>query len=313
MRKNNQKYVIGVDGGATKTVAALAGLDGKILKTGKTGSSSAINIGIKAAAQNVAGAISKILPKKRSQIYSVFIGLPGIQERPELASKLQREIFNDRKVSIIFREKFKIASDQIVAFRAGTDKKDGIVLIAGTGCVAHGWKEQKEYKSSGWGWLADEGSAFWVGQRVFQAVLKDLDARGPKTLLTDSVFLKLRINKKNQKLFRNKIYSGDFINKASSLSLVCDIAAKKGDKAAKNILIEAGEELALSTNTVIKKLNFKNEKFPLVLIGSMFNSKILLNTTKKEVKKFAPKVEFIRPKSKPVIGAVKLAMEELSR
>lgn len=33
----------------------------------------------------------------------------------------------------------------------------------------------------------------------------------------------------------------------------------------KNILIEVGKELALSTNTVIRKLNFQKVKFPLVL------------------------------------------------
>lgn len=307
-----QKYfVIGVDGGATKTVAALADLNGKILKIGKAGSSNARNIGVESAAQNIVVAIKKILPKNKIKISSVFIGLPGIQESPERAPKFQREIFNDKKISLIFREKFKIASDQIVAFQSGTDEKNGIVLIAGTGCAAYGWKKKKEHKSGGWGWLTDEGSAFWAGQKIFQAVLKDLDGRGHKTLLTDFVFSKLRTKKQNQKLFRNKIYSRDFVNNVSSLSLVCDLASGKKDKVAENILVEAGKELALSAKTVIKKLDFQNEKFPLVLVGSMFKSKIILATVEKEIKKFAPKTEFIRPKTEPVMGAVKLAIEQL--
>lgn len=309
-----QKYfVIGVDGGATKTVAALADLSGKILKIGKTGSSSARNIGVEAAAQSVAGAVKKVLPKKKSKIRSVFIGLPGVEERPELVPKIQREFFGDKKLPLIFKGKIRIASDQIVAFRAGSDEKDGVILIAGTGSVVHGWKKNREHKSSGWGWLTDEGSAFWTGQKIFRAVLKDLDGRGPKTLLTDFVFPKIRTKKQNQKLFRNKIYSRDFVNNVSSLSLICDLAARKKDKVAKNILVGAGKELALSANTVIKTLNFKNERFPLVLVGSMFNSKIILGIVEKEIKKIVPKAVFIRPKAEPVIGAVKLALEELNK
>jgi len=43
----------------------------------------------------------------------------------------------------------------------------------------------------------------------------------------------------------------------------------------------------------------------------LFKSKIVLNTVKREIKKFAPKVQFIQPNDAPVIGAVKLAIENL--
>lgn len=309
MLKANQVYVVGVDGGGTKTVAALADLNGKILKTRKTGPASARNIGLKNAAKNVIEAIVKILPGKKIKISSVFIGLPGIQERPELAPKIRKELLKDRRIYRVFKGKFKIASDQIVAFRTGTDKKDGVVLIAGTGCVAHGWRKGKEVKASGWGWLADEGSAFWTGQRGYQEILKELDGRGPQTLITKLVFRKWR--PKRRKDLREKIYSGDFVRQIASMSGVIDLAAEKGDSKAFSIMKAASEELALSAATVIKQLRFRNEEFILVLIGRMFKSRNVLNNLKKIIKKFAPKVEFIRPKKEPVIGAVKLAIEAL--
>jgi len=74
---------------------------------------------------------------------------------------------------------------------------------------------------------------------------------------------------------------------------------------------EAGKELANSAKTVIKKLNFKKEIFPIVLVGGMFGSKVVLETVKNEIKKFAPKAKFIQPKVDPVIGAIKLAIENL--
>ena len=73
------------------------------------------------------------------------------------------------------------------------------------------------------------------------------------------------------------------------------------------------QPLTLAVKTVIKKLNFQKEKFPLILVGSMFKSKIVLDTVKKEVRKIAPKTEFIRPKKEPAIGAIKLAIEQIKQ
>lgn len=311
MKDKENKYVIGIDGGGTKTVAALADLQGMILKIGKAGSASVWNIGIKAAVKNITEAIKKILSEKEIKISSVVVGLTLIQENPELSSKIQKEIFKDRRIHRILKGKIKIVSDQIVGFRAGTDKKDGIVLIAGTGCVVHGWKKGKEAIASGWGWLADEGSSFWIGQKVYQTILKYLDGRGPKNLLKKFVFQKFRI-KEDVNLLNKLIYFEEPNKVLAPLSIICDKAAKKGDRIAQNIMREAGKELALSANTVIKKLNFQKIKFPVVLVGSMFNSKIILKTVKKEIKRFAPKAEFILPKDEPVVGAIKMALNNLN-
>lgn len=323
MVAKNNNYVIGVDGGGTKTVVALANLERRILKMGKSGPASPRNVGIKKAIENIIAAVNSLLPKnKKIKIASIFIGLPAVEE--EFKSKIKeikKAILRDNKISKRLIGQLTIDSDQLVAYRSGTDQKEGIVLIAGTGCVVHGWKGKKEYKVSGWGWLADEGSAFWIGQKVFQAILKDLDGRGTKTLLTDLVFRRfkikphskfgLRARKGKVNLLNQKIYSQNFIEALSSLSLICDLAARKGDKVAKNILIEAGKELSLSVRAVIKELNFFKKKFPLVLVGSVLKSKIILDKAKKEIKKIAPKIQFIIPKEKPVVGAVKLAIEAL--
>jgi len=62
--------------------------------------------------------------------------------------------------------------------------------------------------------------------------------------------------------------------------------------------------------SVIKKLNFKKEKFPVVFVGGMFKSKIFRERVEEEIKKVAKKAKFILLKKKPVIGAIKLAIEK---
>jgi tRNA threonylcarbamoyl adenosine modification protein (Sua5/YciO/YrdC/YwlC family) len=314
MREN--LYVIGVDGGGTKTVAALADLKGKILKLGKSGSSSPRNVGIKESMANVAQAIEEVLAGiKGKKILSTFLGLPTMEEEFKFKkSVIRKELLKHKEISPIFKGKLVIGSDQLAGFRSGTDEKDGVVLIAGTGCVSHGWRKNKEVKVDGWGYLTEMGSAFWVGQKGLQAIWKEMDGRGQKTLITKLVFEKLKI--KNWENLIKKIYSKNPIEIIPSFSILVDEASKRGDKVAKNILIGAAKELALSVQTVIKKLTppflWQRAGFPLVLVGSLFKSKIILNEVKKELKKFAPKVQFILPKSEPVIGAIKLAIEEMN-
>lgn len=318
MIKENQKtcpelaerYIISVDGGGTKTRAALTDFKGRVLKMAKTGSSNLRNVGIKKAIFNISKAILKVINGvKKKDVLLICIALAAVEEEFKFRKEeIKREILKNQKISKVFQGEIKIVSDQLTAFKSGTDEKEGIVLISGTGCVARGWRKGKDEKVSGWGYLNDEGSGFWVGQKGYQAIFKDLDNRGPKTKITKLVFQNWKI--KNKEELMKKVYSRDFVRQVSLISKIVDTAAEKGDRIAKLILKEAGEELGKTTNTVIKKLNFQKQKFPLVLVGKIFNSKIVLETVKKEIKKVAPKAEFILPKVEPVIGAVKLAIEQ---
>lgn len=323
MTKVNQKYVIGVDGGGAKTMAVLANLRGKILAQAKTDSSHPRNIGIKKAIENLARAIEKVLVKIKGnkKILSTFLGLPTMEEELKFKKEvIKRELLKHKKILPIFKGKLIIESDQLAGFRSGTDEKDGVVLIAGSGCAAHGWRKNQEVKVCGWGYLSEMGSGFWVGQRALQAVWKELDGRGPKTLITKLVFQKFKIKNKEDLISKiyfhphTKIWCGGKKNPTEiipPLAILVNKAAQRKDKIAKNILTEAGKELAISAKTAIKKLRLAKRKFPLILIGGMFKSKIVLDLVKKEIRKLAPKVIFIQPKVEPVMGAVKLALEQL--
>lgn len=310
--KENKEFLIGVDGGGTNTIAALANKRGKILAIARSGSTSPRNVGIQTTVDNLAKPIGRLLRKagKKAKILSVFIGLPSVEE--EFKSKkpeIKRALLKREKMHPLCQSKITIASDQIVAFRSGTNKKNGVLLIAGTGCVAHGWYDNKESHSSGWGWLTDEGSAFWAGQRVLQAIFKDLDGRGQETKMTRLAFHRLKVKTKED--FLQKTYSQNPTKIVPLLSLVADKAAEKGDSIAQKIMEEAGEELALAANTVIKNLGFQRKLFPIVFVGGMFKSKMLLLKTKKQIKKFAPKARIILPKENPVLGAIRLARESI--
>lgn len=303
--KKEKKYVIGVDGGGTKTTVALADLNGSIVRSITIGSASPRNIGIDKTVESVVGGIKKVI---RKNTVFIFVGLPAIEEEYKLkASEIEKKI--SRRVSK--KAKIKVGSDQIVAFRSGTNEKSGVMIISGTGCSVHGWRGGREAKASGWGWLADEGSAIWTGRKVLQTVLKDIDSRGRKTELTKLVFKKLKVSTPEKLI--SKIYNDKFLKILASLSITADQAAKEGDRAARMIMREGGEEVALATEAVIKNLGFRGKKFPLVLVGSMFNSDNFKKSFELHIKQSASKANIIYPKEKPVLGAVKLAIENVKQ
>lgn len=318
MMKKNQMargYIIGVDGGGAKTTAVLANLGGKILVKTKTGPSNPDKIGMEKAILNIRKAIKEIFKKyQKEKVNLIYLALAAGLERDENKKiKIKKLLLKHPEFNWLSPKKIIVAGDQLPAFRSGTEEKEGILLISGSGCVAIGWRKERKAIAGGWDWLlGDEGSGFWIGQMALRAVCRDLDSRGRKTQLTNLIFKKWRIKKEKELMRRIYFdYQKDIIKQISSLASLVDKAAEKEDRVAKEILIEAGKELTLAVNQVIKKLNFKKIKFPLVLVGGTFNSKIILGILKKEIKKFAPKVYFIRPETEPVIGVVKLALEQI--
>jgi N-acetylglucosamine kinase-like BadF-type ATPase len=298
-----KEFVIGIDGGGTKTIAALADLKGKIVKEIEIGSTNHNKIGFERAILNLRKLISRISKNKKVKI--AYLGLAGGLERDkEKRDRIKKELQKFFKFPII------VEGDQKIAFRAGTNEKDGVVVIAGTGAIAMGWRGKKVAISGGWDWLmGDQGSAFWVGKRVLEEISKALDGRRKDFELRKFIFEKLKI-KREIDLYKN-FYCDDFVTKVASISKFVDEFSRKGDKFSKEVLIESAREVSKMAISVIKKLNFEKEKFPVVFVGGMFKSQIFREKLESEIKNVAKKTKFILLRKKPVIGAIKLAIDKL--
>ncbi len=306
LKVNSREFVIGVDGGGTKTAAALADANGKILSRAVSGGSSVRNFGIKLAAENVAKAIYDLIKRKKNiKIISTFIGLPTIEEEfKNKETEIVAEIKKHKKIKKIFKGKVIVASDQLVAFNAGANGKDGIVAICGTGTATHGWNGRKEVLVNNQGWVS-KGSARWIGRKVTGAIVEEIDGRGKKTLLTDLAFIKYKLKDINKLL---KFVYQDSKSDLPKLAVLCDEAANRGDKAAQEILIAAGREIAKAVVVAAKKLDFDGQA-PLVLAGGVYKSRWMADSAMNEIEKYCPrKFDFVVV-ADPVIGAIKLALE----
>ncbi len=304
-----EEFVIGIDGGGTRTRAVLADLKGRVIKKAEAGPSSPRNLGAREASRNIYEAISSVIPEEKN-VGKIIIGLAAVSEQPDLKKEVL-SFLQENGMSKFLLDRTRVISDQLVAFRAGTNSKEGVVLIAGTGAVARGWKGEKEVKVNGWGYLADEGSAYWVGRLALEAIFKDIDGRGKDTKITEIAFDEIGV--KSRKILLDEIYNSPPTLFVPRFSVFCDEAASEGDETAILILQRAGEELALSALTVIRELNLGKEKFPLVLVGGMFKSQVVLQKTKEVIEKNVKGVEFLEPKEEVVEGAIRIALESYEK
>ncbi len=298
----SEKYIIGVDGGGTKTTVALADERGNIIRAKTGGPSNPRNLGVTSATTTISRLINEITEDK--EISASFIALPAVEEE---YSGNKEEIKSILKKGGL-KGFIKIGSDQLAAFRSGTTESNGVAVIAGTGAVVHAWKNNREAVVSGWGYLADEGSAFHIGIEGFRVIAKDLDGRGEHTEITKILLQKWEVNSANE--VRRKIYS-DFKTFIPQICIFIEEAATRGDYVASELLKKGGEEVALSLKTAIKELSMEKSSFPVVFCGGMFRSQIFRNLVEKELLKVASKAEVIFPHVEPVKGAVDLAREIL--
>ena len=206
-----------------------------------------------------------------------------------------------------------MCNDTRIGLAAGSDSKNGVMIICGTGSNCFGVNEEgKEAKVNGWDYiLGDEGSGYEVGTKALRALMKAYDGRGESTLLSKTILEDLNI-KNVSELIRwayKDSFSKDRI--AAIAKTVCK-TAEMGDKISKKILKEEADEAIISVKTVVDKLGLADKEFDLVFVGNVFKcEKYFKSVLMRKLKSKFTKINFKSLTKKPVEGAIKLALENL--
>ena len=311
------KYVLGVDGGGSKTTVQIADAKGKILAEGAYDSSSFKSVGIKKAIENlntaVFGVIKNLKAPESIHFAGSCFGFAGNDTEGD-AKKYEEIVFNNKLKDHLEQKKTIICNDTRLGLEIGSESKDKIILIAGTGSNCVGVNEYgRQAGTSGWDYiLADEGSGYEIGLKALKAVMKAYDGRGEATLLSRTIPKELNLKRVPDLV---KWAYGDSVcskGKVAALAKTVCMTAEMGDKKSIDILAEEAEEAAISVITVAKKLGFENKKFVLIIVGGLFKcKKYFKNVLMDRLKKHFPKISFTPMIKKPVEGAIKIAIESL--
>lgn len=305
-------FVLGVDAGGTKTVAAVAGRDGQVRGRGRSGSANFQACGVAGAREQIKKAVEEASGKAGvdpSGFAAVCYGIAGA-DRPKDFDTIRKFVEPLAPV-----QAFRLENDTIIALRAGTPDGEGVALIAGTGSNAIGRTRQGlKLQVGGLGRLSgDFGSGEQLAEAAVVAAMMGQDGRGPPTALTARIAEHLGLNR-IEDIVDHTFYDSDLprVDLGSLAPLIFETAAD-GDQVAQSILREAGKKIALGVNVILNKLFPGRERVTIVFGGAVFQkgkSPLLIESVAKECLARRPKLRFVRLEVPPVLGAVAFAFDD---
>jgi glucosamine kinase len=243
------RYVIGVDGGGTKTRAVV--LDEAGLEVGRAEGGPAIASARDplAPAQAVAGTVRAAAAAAGIlvPVEVVWAGLSGAG-REAARSGVELEL---SRLGVALT--VGVGTDVEAAFHDAFGGGPGILLIAGTGSIAWGRAENgREARVGGWGrHIGDEGSAYAIGVEALRRVARHADGRAPETNLQKVILDHLRFSGPGDLVQWSADASKSQI---AALAPVVTLAAEIGDAVAAEILDTAVGELEGHVLTLLETL-----------------------------------------------------------
>src|SRR5262249_42305986 len=165
------------------------------------------------------------------------------------------------------------------------------------------------WRSGGWGHLlGDEGSGYWLGVQAIRAALRDRDASGPPTALSEAAvefFLMASVEELAAKLYSRPLSKAEIAAFAPTTALV----AERGDSVARRIYERGASELGGQIVTVARQsgliagLGGVEGDFPVGLIGSGFKAGALfVEPLVARVRQVAPQARVSVVEMAPVVG-----------
>ncbi len=303
-------YVLGIDGGGSKTVCILMNDKREILGRGEAGSSNYQTVGIEAAKYSIESAINKaIIEKYNIKVDAICLGLAGVGRSKDI--EVVKNIVKDIPIiSNIKPQNIIISHDALTALAGGIGNNVGIVVSAGTGSIVFGRNHRGETKRvGGWGYiLGDEGGAYKIAVAGMQAALKSHDGREVFTSLVEDFKSHLGLNN-IEELIEIIYRKGLSVKEIAALAPIVDNAAMSGDGVANMIIDDAVNELVKATVAVIDGIFVEGEFFEIVTTGSVWKGKCKIwerfaNSIDSEMKVIFPRFE-------PVYGAGLLGLRSL--
>jgi len=299
-------FLIGIDGGGTKTHAILTNLRGEKLFECFAGPSNFLLLGTQKTAETILELIDtckNYLNISYSEISAVLLGTTGAGRRTD-AEVLEKDFHSYLQTKNIPLKTFRVESDARIALEGAFSGNPGSILVAGTGSIMFGKdKSGTIHRVGGFGrFIGDEGSGYAIGKKALASIAKSFDGRSEKTLLADLVADKLGITS-SEKLI-TEVYKNNF-DIASVTPFVLQ-AAEKGDETSLTIIESETDELLWHIKAMQAKIN--EEVLPVAFIGGILSgANIYSELFTKKIKTHILNCVVTAPEYPPEYGAIIMA------
>jgi N-acetylglucosamine kinase-like BadF-type ATPase len=261
--------LLGIDGGGSKVLVALADRAGHIIRTALGGGVNPMDN--RNWREELAGPLRSFIGEPG--LAAVGAALPAHGEVDAL-SQSQREAIAAAFPGVPQAVINDVDGAHIGAFAGGP----GILILSGTGSMA--WARDtagNSYRVGGWGdVIGDEGSGHWIGQRALGLISQSLDGRAGPTPLVDAAFDYLGLDRSKPASSLEGWVAG-FTNLragVASLAVVVDQLAQAGDRDARALIDAAADELVKHVVTIAPRCGSPAEW---TYAGGAFASRALLD------------------------------------
>ena len=304
------EIVLAIDGGGSRTRCLAVNRDGQIVGAAESGPSNHLLVPRDVVLESLAEAMRKALTESASvpeQVVCVSAGMAGV-DYDKTGSAEMEEVFRE-----IGFTRLLVAGDMVIAHAGALGGRPGVLALAGTGsCILGVGPGGERVKVGGWGPVyGDEGSAYRIGQTALRVAARSYDGRGPQTTLVGLLLNVLKLNNFSETLER--VYAGKMEpRQIAALSRVAYQAAESGDEAAREIFLQAGEDLAEAVAAAARRLDLERGELFVSYQGSVFEACGVVRQRFTEVlKQSFPSVVITPPRFEPVVGALLLACESI--
>ena len=296
-------FLLGVDGGNTKTIAIVTDTDGRVLGSGRSGCGDMYGSSRAEALAELDRAIGEAYRQAGALADDVVAGgfsLAGA-DWPEDFSFLGTEMADRLGTSA----GVVIVNDAIGALRAGTPDGQGVAVVCGTGSAIGARSGDTTWHASFWG---EDRGALSIGQSARRAMLRAELGLDPEPGFGEPALAAFGADSVSDLLHQTTRLGAPRTMLAALAPHVLD-AAEVGDPVALRIILDAGRTLAEYVGVATRKVGYEHGTYPLVLAGGMFRhpGRVL----RSEILAASPGARPVDTGFEPVVGALLLAFDHI--
>lgn len=301
------RYIIGIDGGGTKTLGVLYDIEGNEIDRVTKGFST-LSVDEEKAIENIIDTIDYLYDKtpKNDLILHIQMGIAG-------ASKLRSKAAFLSNIELRYKATSSLVTDAELALNSipKNDLKNVIMVLGGTGSVVIGKNNNQNNIIGGFGHLlGDEGSGYHLAISALKDIISQYE-QGENVSELSAMILK-EIHADDHFEIKDFVYN----NKKSDIAVLSLFISKKaieGNLEAIQLFKNEGKHLARQTYAAYKKIDSNEPVIIYIRGGFLLNAPYVKETMFQTLQEQNMKYEIFEDQVEPIVGAYNLGLIEISK
>ncbi|WDL98722.1 N-acetylglucosamine kinase [Alicyclobacillus sp. ALC3] len=328
-----EQFVLGVDGGGSKTLAVLTATDGSVRGVGRSAGANHQMSGVVTAVDAVWDAVEqalRIASVRPSDVAATVYALAG-------ADRPADEVLLLPVLQQLPLHNTALVCDTVAGLRLGSPDLTGAVIICGSGTNAYGRdKTGRTWQVGGFGWAyGDAAGGHVLAEFALRRAVRAWEGRDLPSVLVDE--LPPLFGCGDMAALMAEVAGADpwqtCPRALDDIPRVVHTAAAAGDELSVSMLTDMGTELGRSARALLAQMKQAEDKahkrkgrpvpiaitdsarrVPVVLVGGVIQngrSPHLLAAFETELNRLSLPTQVVIPSLHPVFGAVMLAMDKV--